>query len=258
MQRFPLLLLKWSGCMKQRIKKYSYLLVPTAIACLIFCTPRTMTYSADAACRLADSNVVALCLPLKKIRVEYVDETKVKPVVQFADSFLLEAANGFLLYESMRAFKVSPRQADLHKLIEDFEGGVFSAFGNDSSRLAEVSQRVRDLAAACSVDVVVLPYSCFVKQRIAQPKGWRRSGGPGYERPIAFSATTSFHIQIWSRNGRLLFERIGMSNTGKPILYSFLKKEKPQGDIVQFAKKMYAPPLIKSLYASIQSAMHFN
>ena len=230
----------------------------TAIAGLIFCTPRTMMYSADAASRFANSNAIALCLPLKKIYVEYIDETKVKPAVQFADSFLLEAANGFLLYESMRAFKVSPQQADRHKVIEDFDGRGFSAFGHDSTRLAEVSQRVRGLAAACSVDVVVLPCSCLVKQRIAQPKGWRRSGGPGYERPVSFSAMTSFHIQIWSSGGQLLFERIGISNTGKPILYSFLKKDQPQGDIVQFAKKMYAPPLIKSLYASIQSAMHFN
>jgi hypothetical protein len=233
-------------------------LLAMTVSGLVFCTPKTMMYSADAASRLSDPTIVALCLPLAKVRVDYIDETKLHPAAEFADSFLLEAANGFLLYESMRAFKMNCRQSGREKPCEAFEPGEFSAFSKDSSRFQEVSKRIRDLAEACSVDVVVLPRSCAIQQRIVQPKGFRGRSGPGYERPLSFSAVTSFHVQIWSRGGQLLYERIGRNSTGKPVLYAFLKKEKPAGDIVQFAKKMYAPPLIKSLYASIQSAMHFN
>jgi hypothetical protein len=240
-------------------RQFMYFLFGAVIAGLVFCTPAPLMYRADAACRLVDPSATALCLPLLKIRVDYSDETKLNPVAQFTDSFLLEAANGFLLYESMRSFKLKPWPAQPQKPLTGIaEGGGFSAFGKDSSRLIEVSKSLRNLAEACSVDIVILPCSCYVKQRVAQPKGFRDKSGPGYERPVSFSASTSFHLQIWSRGGQLLYERIGQSSTGKPILYSFLKKEKPTGDVVQFAKKMYAPPLIKSLYASIQTAMHFN
>jgi hypothetical protein len=239
-------------------KKYSYLLAFLAIIVLFFCTPDTIVYSTVAPYQLVDSNLVAVCLPLKRIYVEYNDNTKLKPDSQFADSFLLEAANGFLLYEAMRSFKIAPRGAVAQKSIEQFGCPGFSVLKHDTALLPEVSKRIRDLAVQCSVDVVVFPYSCTIKQTVMQPKGWRNRGGPGYERPVLFSAATSFQVQIWSRRGHLLYERIGRSDAGKPLFYSFLKKDKPDGDLVEFAKKMYAPPLIKSLYSSIKRAMLFN
>ena len=243
--------------MSQLNKEYSYLLALSAIAVLIFCRQDTIVYSTVAPYQLVDSNLVALCLPLKKISVEYFDNTKMNPDSQFADSFLLEAANGFLLYEAMRSFKIVPREMGSQKPVVQFEGPGYSMLMHDTASLPEVSKRIRELAAHCSVDVVVLPYSCSIKQSVTQPKGWRNSTAPGYVRPVSFSAATSFHVQVWSRSGHLLYERIGRSDTGKPILYSLLKKDKPTPDLVQFAKKMYAPPLIKSLYSSIKHAMRF-
>ena len=240
------------------LKKYSCLLAIPALCGLIFCTPNRMVYCANPAFRLKDSGLLALCVPLKKIHIEYFDDTKLKPDSQFTDSFLLEAANGFLQYEAMRDFKMASLKPSQQEMIEKIEGSGFSVLMNHTGSLPEVSQRIRDLAARCSVDVVILPYSCSVHQRITQPKPWRNRNGPGYQRPISFSATTSVHIQVWGKNGELLFERIGASDTGKPLLYSMLKKEKPKEDIVQFAKKMYAPPVIKSLYTSIQRGMRFN
>jgi hypothetical protein len=241
-----------------QIKQFSYFLVISALCGLIFCTPTRMVYCANPTFRLKDSKSVALCVPFKKIHVEYFDDTKLKPDSQFTDSFFVEAANGFLLFEAMRDFKIAAQKPFQKEMIENLDGTGFSVLMNHTGSLPEVSRRIRDLATRCSVDIVIVPYSCSVSQWISQPKPWRNRNGPGYERPISFSATTSVHIQVWSKNGELLFERIGTSDTGKPLLYSKLKKEKPTDDIVQFAKKIYAPPLIKSLYTSIQRCMRFN
>ncbi len=244
--------------MKPAFKKYSCLLGLAAIAGVIFCSPRITVYSTDAFHRIMETHPVALCLPLAAIRAEYLDETKSKPESQFADSFLLESVNAFLLYGTMQSFAVVPQGKLRPDSAQSPSCPGYSILARDTASFAETSKRIRDLAVRCSADVVVLPYACSVKQRISQAKGWRNTGGPGYDRPVSFSAATSVHIQIWSRDGRLLHERIGRSDTGKPILYSLLKKDKPAGDIVQFAKKMYAPPLIKSLYASMESALRLN
>jgi hypothetical protein len=239
------------------IKKYSYLLTLPAIAGLIFCTPGPAVYSVSGAQRIIDAGRAALCIPLKSMHVEYIDNTKSRAESQFTDSFLLEAANTFLLYETMRTF-ASARGAGPADTAARYSGPMASVLLHDTATLPEASKAIGELAARCSVDIVMLPYACTVRQQITQAKGWRGSSGPGYERPAAFSAATSVHVQLWSKTGRLIYERIGRSDTGKPILYSLLKKDVPAGDIVQFAKKMYAPPLIKSLYASVKKAMRFD
>jgi hypothetical protein len=244
--------------MKHINKQYSYLLVFTAIAGIIFCSPRTTVYSTSAAHRIFETHPAALCVPLAAIHAEYLDETKSRPESQYTDSFLLESTNAFLLFEAMRSFTGVPHDTVRPDSLNRFEIPKYSVLTHDTTSFPEASKRIRECAARYSVDIVVVPYACSVKQRITQAKGWRNSSGPGYDRPVSFSAATSVHIQIWSKEGQLLYERIGRSDTGKPILYSLLKKDAPKGDIIQFAKKLYAPPLIKSLYASVKSAMRFN
>jgi hypothetical protein len=248
--------------MKPLNKKYSFILALAAIAGLFFCTPRPLSYYCnDSAQELTNSSLVAMCIPFKSFHVDYVDNTRLKPIVQYSDSFLLEAANSFLLFEGTQKFTMRPAQSRECSFVDTVATRRFSSFFRDSvdtTLFSETSRKVRELALRCSVDIVILPFACSVKQQMRQPKTWRSTSGPGYERPIGFSAVTSVHIQIWNKNGRLLFERIGRSDTGKPILYSLFKKEKPGDDIVVFAKKIYAPPLIKSLASSIKSAMRFR
>jgi hypothetical protein len=38
-------------------------------------------------------------------------------------------------------------------------------------------------------------------------------------------------------------------------MYSLLGKKQPGKDVVKFAKNMFAPPLVRSMYMSIQNAM---
>jgi hypothetical protein len=239
-------------------KKYSFILAFPAISSLIFCTPPPMRYCNDSTHELANSGLIALCAPFKTLHVEYEDNTRLKPTVQYSDSFLLEAASSLLLFEATQKFKMLPSQRGGRNPVDTMASSAYSVLTHDTTLFSETSKRIRELAARCSVDIVILPYSCFIIQQVRQPKGWRNCNGPGYGRPSAFSAKTNVHIQVWNKNGQLLFERIGRSDTGKPILYSLLKKENPGDDIVLFAKKIYAPPLIRSLSASIKNALRFN
>jgi hypothetical protein len=234
------------------------------------CTASTATLVNDANDQLQNRSKNALCLSIDTLHVTYVDNTKAIADTLFNDSFFIEAANGLLMYEVSKNFGI--RQWTPQDTLKDapqdpssgadslavFRHGGFSRLTHDTASLHLIAGRIRELAKKYNADLVVIPYACMIKHITVRPTGWRNDkyAGPGYDRPISYTAKTDFHVQIWDKNGTLLYERIGKSNTGRPILYSFLKKEKhPDKDIVKYAKRFYAPPLVKSLYNSIKIAM---
>jgi len=201
----------------------------------------------------------ALCLPVDTLHVHYADNTKALPDTLFNDSFFMEAANGLLAFEVSKNFAIrqwAPTDADSLGL---FRHGGFSVLTKDTGSIQAMSHYVAVLAKKYNADLVVVPYACTIRHFTVRPAGWRSDKygtSPGYERPISYTAKTEFHVQIWDKAGMLLYERIGTSNTGRPVFYSFLKREKhPDKDIVKYAKRFYAPPLVKSLYNSIKAAM---
>ncbi|HEX7511290.1 MAG TPA: hypothetical protein VF335_08320 [Chitinivibrionales bacterium] len=238
-------------------KKYNYVVTLTAISiCTILaCSRSSLKYVWDPNHQLSNANQSALCLPFKNIRVDYIDNTKLRPDALYSDSFLVEAAGGLLMFEAMQRFRISPERCVDNDSIQRLERAGYSPLTGDTTLKILTSKRIAALAEKYSVDIVIVPYSCVIRQQTEQKKGWRGHNGPGYDRPVSFSASTTVTVQLWNRSGQLLYERIGSDNTGKPILYAALKKEKPDADIVKFAKKMYAPPLIKSLFGSITRAM---
>jgi hypothetical protein len=217
-----------------------------------------MVYSGANRGQLDNPGLVALCLPVKSMYVEYFDNTQSRPDVQYPDTFLRESATGLLMYEVAQRFKIGPAQLDSTDSLENFQASRYSVLAGDTTLRLLVSRRIQGLAEKYHVDIVVVPYAISVRQCTVKPEGWRADNGPGYDRPVSFTAKTSVHIQFWNSRGQLLYERIGRSDTGKPVFYSLLKKEKPGADVVKFAKKFYAPPLVKSLYASIRAAMRIN
>jgi hypothetical protein len=237
-------------------KKYNYIVPLAAIsACILFlCTKTERSFLGAESGALNNSNLVALCAPFKNVSVEYRDNTGLKPDSLFADSFFAEAANGLLTFEAKQRYRLCPKKTEASDSMETLERGRYSPLNGDTAFGSATSERISRLAQKYSVDLVIVPYSCVIKQRTQSGTGWRKASGPGYDRPVSFSATATVHIQIWNASGRLLYERIGTSQTGKPLLYSLLKKEKTGNDIVKFAKKMFAPPLVKALYMSIKRA----
>jgi hypothetical protein len=247
--------------------------VAAAIA-LCGCTATRASLVNDPGNQLLIGSKSALCLPVDTLHVAYVDNTKAIPDTLFNDSFFIEAANGLLTYEVSKNFSIrqwapqdtlkdaptdapkdAPKDADS---LAVFKQCRFSRLTHDTALLPLIAERIRGLSRKYNADLVVVPYACMIKNITVRPAGWRNDkyAGPGYDRPISYTAKTEFHVQIWDRNGTLLYERIGKSDTGRPVFYSFLKKEKnPDRDIVKYAKRFYAPPLVKSLYNSIKAAM---
>jgi hypothetical protein len=234
------------------------------------CTVSTATLVNDANDQLQNRSKNALCLSIDTLHVTYVDNTKAIADTLFNDSFFIEAANGLLMYEVSKNFGIrqwAPQDTQKDASfgasfgadsLAVFRHGGFSRLTHDTASLHLIAGRICELAKKYNADLVVIPYACMIKHITVRPTGWRNDkyAGPGYDRPISYTAKTDFHVQIWDKNGTLLYERIGKSDTGRPILYSFLKKEKhPDKDIVKYAKRFYAPPLVKSLYNSIRIAM---
>jgi hypothetical protein len=196
-----------------------------------------------------------LCLPVTVMRVENIDNTKLRPDIQFSDSFLQNAVNELILFEAAKKFKISRVPAGSFDSTEKPSRARYSVLAEDTAEGLLVSKLMQETAAKHAVDFIVAPYAVYVKHRTVKPASWRDDEGPGYDRPVSITAVTSVHIQIWDKNGRLIFERIGESSRGQPVLYSWLKQKSPDRDIVTYARRLYAPPLLKSLYASVVSAL---
>lgn len=230
----------------------------------LFCTSCTTlppTYTRSGTTALADKSKSVLVLPLDTLHVDYTDNTKAVPDTLFTDSFFIEAANGLILYEASQHFSMCQSQLSEQDSLAFLKVKGFSRLLSDTANIHTVESYMKRLALAHKADVIIVPYSCQIKHSTVRQTGWRKDkyAGPGYERPISYTATTSCHIQIWDKNGTLLYERIGKSNTGRPILYAMLKNEKKPGkDIVAYAKRFYSPPLVKSLYSSIKATLQVS
>ncbi|HUI94038.1 MAG TPA: hypothetical protein VLX68_17500 [Chitinivibrionales bacterium] len=240
------------------MKKNLSLLVPIAALCLAGCAGRMATYENDSAGLLLDKGKTVLCLPLDTLHVLYVDNTKAIPDSLFNDSFFIRAANALLSFEVSQNFRLCQSKPDTLDSLSDFRRGGYSLLDKDTANLRDISLRVQSLAKKHGADFIAVPYSCEIRNAAIRPTGWRhdRFNGPSYERPTSYTAKTSFHVQIWDKTGRVIYERTGRSDTGRPFLYSWFNREKkPDADIVKYAKRFYAPPLVKSLYEAIKLAM---
>jgi hypothetical protein len=234
---------------------------------VVGCSVHMVTLANDPGNQLLNRSKIALCLPVDTIHVTYVDNTKAIADTLFNDSFFIEAANSLLLYEAAKNFPLrqlgAPQGASKDTSVgadslAAFRHGGYSRLTHDTASLPLIAGFVRDLSKKYNADLVIVPYAYVVRNVVIRPAGWRNDkfAGPGYDRPVSYTAKTEFHVQIWDKSGALLYERIGKSDTGRPILYSLMKKEKhADKDIVKYAKRFYAPPLVKSLYNSIKAAL---
>lgn len=235
-------------------------LVPAMLVALAGCASSSSltSYVRDPEAMLNDSTLSIVCLPLTAIEVGYVDQTKLTPERQFNDSFFLEAANSLLSFEVSRRYTLRPRPAGFVLRLDslgiyepDVGHSVVAENGTDSLAAARI---VRELCAESGADLLLWPYSCVLKHVTFQAEAWR-GGGPSYEKPVKHVARSVVHAQIWDREGRLLYERIGASDKPRPALYPFFGRTTPEEDIVRYAKRLFAPPMVRSLYGAVQESL---
>jgi hypothetical protein len=233
-----------------------YLLAACLIACVLArCTaPAVRLYEPDdgRALLMNPAKCIAV-VPITVVRQKLFDNTKALPDTQFSDSFFVEAINGLMPYEVSQHFRLCPaaKPDSAGPLIV----GRYSELTGEKGDRDTAAAQIRGAAARCGADLVAVPFACSIEHHVNQPKGWRNGQGY-YEKPVSYTAETAFHLQIWTNDGRLIFERIGVASTGRPVLYSIFKKEKQGAEaIADFARHFYAPPLVKSLYAAMKNAM---
>ncbi|MBD3392898.1 MAG: hypothetical protein GF418_12400 [Chitinivibrionales bacterium] len=229
-------------------------------ALLSACAGGSKLYLRDAAHELADSGKVVCIVPFDSITVDYVDKTKKTPDTLFTDSFFLDAANSLLAYEVTRRYALGPPppiDSDTIDPFAEIRDLRYSRLAKKLDSLDRAAKRIAELARASESDLVLVGYACKLKHVTYQPSGWRGSG-PSYQRPVTFAALATTHVQIWNRDGRLLYECIGSNDAGRPIMYSLFGKKEPGDDVVKFAKHLYAPPLVRAMYMSIQNAMRLR
>jgi len=233
-----------------------------AFAALSFigCASRSKMYLRDPDFELADSSKVILYVPLDSITVNYVDKTKLHPDTLFTDSFFLDAANSLFAYEALKRFTLhsNPEGMDINRdFLNRLKQVRYSKIAKNTKMLDSVSALIKATAQKFNVDLILLPYASSLRHITYQSSGWR-SGGPAYERPTTYRASAATHIQIWNRKGVLLYECKGTNDAGRPIMYTLFGKKDPKNDMVKYAKHLYAPPLVRALYHSIQEAMRIK
>ncbi len=219
-------------------------------------------YINDPDNKLYDHDLTILYIPLHKIRIVYINDTKNVVKKEFPDSFFIESAEDLIIYECSKRYAVSTyfeKPAELKDpphLINELK---YSMLKNDTAHYDSVSQCIIRTAEKFSVDLILFPYSCQLKNIVFQQKGWRNES-PNTARPLKYKAQTAIHLQIWDKEGNLLYEKIGTNQTKRPILYSIFRKRKVKEDqdISSFSQKHFAPPLIRSLSESIYMALDFK
>lgn len=231
--------------------------IPVCAVFVLSSSPaKTLHYVADSNI-LNDTSLTILYLPLKSIKSEYIDNTSLKPEVEYSDSFYIEAANALVLFELSRIFKVTDQHPDStgNKKVPQKEEYWSNLVKSETSE-DTISELIAGIAKEFNSDLVAVPYSCSIKHSAVRQKGWRGGKYEGsYVRPVTYSANAQFHVQIWSKDGKLLYEKIGLGAAGRPIFYSMFKKRTPDASSPTFARKLFAPPLAKALKEAIRKSL---
>jgi hypothetical protein len=211
---------------------------------------------------LKNNEQTVLCLPIYDIRIATVNDTKKAVKKEFPDSFFIESTNELIRYECSKRYQVSAEIEGFSGFTDSsfmYAGPRYSVLKNDTARYDSMSQYIRRTAKEFNADLVLVPYSCILKNIVFQEKAWRQESS-NTARPIRYKAQTAIHLQIWDKTGALLYEKVGKNQTKRPILYSIFRKRRMKDDesIEEFSRKYFAPPLVRSLSESISRALDFK
>lgn len=233
--------------------KLLVILIAAAIF-LISCAPAISqkVYKAQQGIIVSKYPRTALFCNLDTITTKYTDNTVLLPEIEYSDSFYCSGTNNLLLYECSKLFNVkqvltSPESDSLPE-VSTFSG---------NSNTPDIQLIISAIAKKYDVGYVVIPHSCTLQHTAVRRTGWRDGKyGGSYEQPISYSASAKLDVQIWNRDGVLVFEKIGVGLTGRPFLYDSVKKKRNESeDIVKRSKKLFSPPLLRALSEAAHNSM---
>lgn len=233
--------------------------------CFIVAKEQKLVYKNDPENYLKNKKLTMAVLPFLDVKDRYFFNGEPVEDSSVVDSFFIESANKLLQFETSKLFTSCSSDYQLQNdaaLLILHTKQPFSYLYNKKENIASdshaVSTSIQRAAACTHADLVLVPISCDVWYSAIQNKGWRDA--PHYQQPIKYVARTTVHVQIWHKDGTLIYEKIARHQIRQPIFYSILKREAPKRNesIVTFAKKRFAPPLIRSISISITKALHFR
>ena len=134
---------------------------------------------------------------------------------------------------------------------------TWSILNGDTAVPRVLIEQIIDISHECKAGLIVIPIGCCIQQTATQERGWRDDKyGPSYARPVKYYAEARFHVQIWDGKGILLYERIGKGSSGRPLLYRLFKRDPKKSETyTAFARRVFAPPLVKALNEAVVDAL---
>lgn len=219
------------------------------------------TGSAAASALVADTSAVTLYIPLEKVAMAVVNETRSPHSPMLNGPFFIEVANALLQYEVSQRFTVLPFPLpDTPHTVAPNQTATFQKllrkrFADTRAAPEKTGEVVRAIARECSVDLIILPLNCSIKETLGRQGGWRGDKyGKSYERPVNCIAEASINLEIWDKSGNQLYRNKAKGMSRQPIFLSLIRTNKPKGnDIVNFSKNIFAPPAIRALSSAIQN-----
>jgi hypothetical protein len=248
---------------------------------LLFCSPphKTPANITTPNKSLFDTSLTALYIPLDKISLSMVQDKdlaalkKSNPIYLFAkkpkvsqpsinyDSFYIEMANALALYEVSKHFKLFQHKADTGDSRQQdsiaFQlPAYWSRLSQDTGSFEKISFFVKKTTEKYGVDLIIVPCECLLKETETETPAWRDNKyGKYYEKPSTIDAKAVFHVQIWDKNGCLLYERKGTGLSKRPVLYDALKQKKPSNQSLnEYSKNIFAPTLVRALGEACRNA----
>lgn len=228
--------------------------------------------------KLPDTSLIALYIPLEKITLSIIPEKdlsalkKTNPIYLFVktpsppssiknDSFFIEMTNTFALNEIQQHYKAILFRQDTSDMSQNSGTIVnlqtrWSPLSHDTGFSEKVGSFVKKAAEKYRVDLVIIPYECSLKETETQRAAWRNNKyGRYYDKPSTVDAKALFHVQIWDKSGRLLYERKGTGKSKRPVLYETLKQKKPQNQsLADYSKNVFAPTIVRALGEACRNA----
>jgi hypothetical protein len=248
---------------------------------VFFCSvpPRNDAFIADRNWKMYDASLKALYVPLEKITLFMVPDRdpaelkKTNPIYLFAkkpvtspppvksDSFFVEMANALVLNEISLHYKIISYKQDTNDTAHKSGTACqpqtrWSPLNRDTGSSERVGSFVKKIAGKYGVDLIILPYECSLKETETQKTAWRDNKyGKYYDKPSTVDANALFHVQIWDKNGRLHYERIGTSLCKRQAFYEALKQTQPRNkSLVDYSKNIFAPTAVRALGIACRNA----
>lgn len=240
------------------IHKIRWVFVFTGILFVCF-IPRQSNLYENAGEQLSDTSAAVLYIPIENVKSQVKNNYTSEKHVEFKDLFIREVVNGLVPYELTKYFHVA-RTLDSFAIWKDMLDNRpnWSILRGDTGSPKRTAAWVRDIAKTWSVDLIVIPYACHVYHDVKIPKVWKTCSYSflSYERPMEYSVQSFFHIQIWTKDGVLIFERIGKGCTKHPVHYSLMQQDTTKTiSIEKCTQRFFGSQLVKSLEDAVADAL---